>query len=318
MNTYISGIKANIKDTIQTTGLLLKIMIPVSIIVKILDIIGLIEVFGQYLSPVMRFVGLPGEYGIVWATAMITNIYGGIIVFITIASDNIVSVAQVTILCSMILIAHSLPIEVSIAKKAGVKIWFTLLLRILSAICFGSVLFLIFSQFSILQSNAIMTWQPEPANASLLSWGINQLKNYVMIFVIIFILLLLMKILEKTGIIGKINNIFEPVLEKLGMSKDAAPITIIGTTLGITYGGGLIIKEIKSGKIKAKDAFLSVSLMGLTHSLIEDTLLMLTLGASLIGILFGRVIFTLIFMFIFIRLISVLSEKTFKKYLYNI
>jgi hypothetical protein len=318
MNTYISGIKANIKDTIQTTGLLLKIMIPVSIIVKILDIIGLIEVFGQYLSPVMRFVGLPGEYGIVWATAMITNIYGGIIVFITIASDNIVSVAQVTILCSMILIAHSLPIEVSIAKKAGVKIWFTLLLRILSAICFGSVLFLIFSQFSILQSNAIMTWQPEPANASLLSWGINQLKNYVMIFVIIFILLLLMKILEKTGIIGKINNIFEPVLEKLGMSKDAAPITIIGTTLGITYGGGLIIKQIKSGKIKAKDAFLSVSLMGLTHSLIEDTLLMLTLGASLIGILFGRVIFTLIFMFIFIRLISVLSEKTFKKYFYKI
>jgi hypothetical protein len=318
MNTYINEIKATIKDTIQTTGMLLKIMIPVSIIVKILDIIGLIEVFGQYLSPIMRFVGLPGEYGIVWATAMITNIYGGIIVFITIASDNIVSVAQVTILCSMILIAHSLPIEVSIAKKAGVKIWFTLVLRILSAICFGSVLFLIFSQFSMIQSNAVMTWQPEPANASLQTWGINQLKNYVMIFVIIFILLLLMKILNKTGIIGKINNIFEPGLEKLGMSKDAAPITIIGTTLGITYGGGLIIKEIKSGKIKAKDAFLSVSLMGLTHSLIEDTLLMLTLGASLIGILVGRVIFTLIFMVIFIRLISILSEKTFKKYFYNI
>ena len=101
------------------------------------------------------------------------------------------------------------------------------------------------------------------------------------------------------------------------MSKDAAPITIIGTTLGISYGGGLIIQEARSGKLSEKDAFLSVSLMGLTHSLIEDTILMMTIGASLLGILLGRVVFAIIAMIILVRLISMLSDRIFRGYFYQ-
>ena len=107
----------------------------------------------------------------------------------------------------------------------------------------------------------------------------------------------------------------EPGLEFLGMSKKAAPLTIIGTTLGISYGGGIIIDEAQSGKLTKKDAFLSVSLMCLSHSLIEDTILMMTLGASLIGILFGRVLFSFIAMIILINIIKSISEKTFQRYL---
>ena len=56
--------------------MLLKILIPVSIIVKILEVFGLIEVVASYISGVMGVMGLPGEFGLVWATAMLTNIYG--------------------------------------------------------------------------------------------------------------------------------------------------------------------------------------------------------------------------------------------------
>jgi hypothetical protein len=38
--------------------------------------------------------------------------------------------AQASILGSMMLLAHSLPIEVAIAKKAGVSLWLTLFIRI--------------------------------------------------------------------------------------------------------------------------------------------------------------------------------------------
>ena len=124
-----------------------------------------------------------------------------------------------------------------------------------------------------------------------------------------------MKILKNLGIIEKLNQWMEPALELLGMSKKAAPLTIIGTTLGISYGGGIIINEAQSGNLSRKDAFLSVSLMGLTHSLIEDTLLMMTIGASLIGILFGRVIFSVIIMLLLINIIKNISDQQFTRYL---
>jgi hypothetical protein len=315
--TVVSIIKEVGQQAIQTTITLLKIMIPVTIIVKILHELGFIDTIGLLLSPAMQFIGLPGETGLIWATAMITNIYGGILVYISIAGEQMFSVAQVTVLATMILIAHSLPVEVGIARKAGVSVWFTLLLRIGCALCIGLILHQIFSFFSLFGQPAQMTWQAEPKEMNLINWMMQQIQNYIMIFLIIFGMLLLMKILEKTGIIQKINRFFEPGLNAIGLSKNAAPITIIGVTLGLSYGGGLIINEARSGKLKQKDAFLSVSLMGLSHSLIEDTILMSTIGASLIGIFFFRVFFTLIIMVLMVKLIKDLSEKTFFKYFYH-
>ncbi|MFH1014263.1 MAG: hypothetical protein V1769_07160 [Thermoplasmatota archaeon] len=316
MGTIKKQLWKTLKDASSTTVTLLKIMIPVSIIVKLFEMTGSITTIGTYLSPVMKLVGLPGETGLVWATAMITNIYGGLLVFISLSSQMVFTGAQVTVLATMILIAHSLPIEVTIARKAGVRIWFTLLWRIGCAFIFGMILSSIFTLSGLFQTTSAMVWQPESMNISITGWILNQLKNYLMIFLIVFSLLLLLRFLENIGAIAKINRIFEPGLEKLGMSKDAGPLTIIGTTLGISYGGGLIIKEARSGKLKEKDAFLSVSLMGLSHSLIEDTLLMLTLGASLLGILVGRVILTLLAMLILIQIINRLTYDVFHRWLY--
>ncbi len=316
MGTLKKQLWKTLKDASSTTATLLKIMIPVSIIVKLFEMTGSITTIGNYLSPVMRLVGLPGETGLVWATAMITNIYGGLLVFISLSSQMVFTGAQVTVLATMILVAHSLPIEVTIARKAGVRIWFTLVWRIGCAFIFGMILSSILTLSGLFQSTSSMVWQPESMNISITGWVFNQLKNYLMIFLIVFSLLLLLRFLENIGVIAKINRIFEPGLEKLGMSKDAGPLTIIGTTLGISYGGGLIIKEARSGKLKEKDAFLSVSLMGLSHSLIEDTLLMMTLGASLLGILVGRVVLTLLSMLILIQIINRLTHDVFRRWLY--
>ena len=262
----------------------------------------------------MQIVGLPGEFGLVWATAMVTNIYGAMVVFFNISIQNSYTVAQVTVLALMMLVAHTLPIEVSITKKAGIKFWYMMLLRILCAFLFGLILFNFFDRFSLLQQKNVMIWNPGYQDQSIIFWIYSQIKYYVTIFLIILFLMILMTVLKKTGLIQKLNNLLEPGLEKIGMSKNAAPITVIGTTLGLSYGGGLIIKESKTGQISKKDVFLSLSLMGLTHSLIEDTLLMVAIGASLIGTLFARIFLTIIFMFILIKFINKMKESTFKKY----
>ena len=124
-----------------------------------------------------------------------------------------------------------------------------------------------------------------------------------------------MKVLKTTGTLERLNNFLKPGVEFLGMSKNAAILPIIGMTLGLAYGGGLIVREVKSKLLSKKDVFLSLSFMDLSHSLIEDTLLTLAIGASIFAILFGRIVFTIIIMIILIRIINHISKKSFEKYL---
>ncbi len=302
------------KEVFFTVCMLLKIIVPVSIVVKILSHFGIIEIIGRFLGPVMRAVGLPGESGLIWATAMVTNIYGGLIVFFSMAGEIPFTMAQVTVLSTMILVAHSMPVELRIAHAAGVRLWFMLALRVLVAFLLGLILHQIYDGFHLLQGAARILWEPGEINPSLLSWILSQLRNYAMIFLIIFVLISVMRILKATGIIGKLNRLLYPLLRFLGMSKAAAPLTIIGITLGISYGGGLIINEARSGAISKRDIFFSLSLMGLSHSLIEDTLLMVAMGASLTGILLGRILFTFLVMLILIRIVNRISNNAFMKF----
>jgi hypothetical protein len=307
--------KRTIKEASHTMWFLLKIMIPISIIVKLLGTFGVIEIIGNIFSPIMSVMGLPGEFGLVWTTAMITNIYGGLTVFFSFALQNTYTVAQVTVLGTMILVAHTLPIELRIVQKAGVRLWIMFSLRFFGAFILGWMLHGTYSLFNIHQNPAIVLWTPESPDSSLITWLILEVRNYLIVFIIIFGLLLLMKLLKELGIIKILNRLLEPALRTLGLSKEAAPIAIIGTALGISYGGALIVDEAKSSRLTKKDTLLSLSMMGLSHSLIEDTLLMITIGAAISGILFGRFVFTLLIIFLISKIINRLSDEALNKYL---
>ena len=81
----LNEFKSLIKDTTNSAVGLYKIMIPVSIAVKLLQYLGWINVLGDALAPVMKWIGLPGACGIIWATTMVTNIYGGMMAFYSLA-----------------------------------------------------------------------------------------------------------------------------------------------------------------------------------------------------------------------------------------
>ncbi|MCK4996650.1 MAG: hypothetical protein KAR55_07140, partial [Thermoplasmatales archaeon] len=278
---------------------------------------GAIEIIGENLGPTMGVVGLPGEFGLIFATALIVNIYGALIVFFTLSLQYTYTVAQVTILACMMLIAHTLPVEGRIAQKAGVRLWYTLTLRILGAFTFGIILNLIFTNFNLFQNENVLLWEPGYTDPSLTQWALGQVGYYLMIFLIILSLMIFMRVLKNTGALDKMNNFLKPSMKFLGMSKNATILPIIGLTLGLAYGGGLIVKEAKSKLISKKDTFLSLSFMDLSHSLIEDTLLTLAIGASIFGILVGRLLFTILVMIIIVKIINLLSKKTFEKYLMN-
>lgn len=285
-----------------------KVMLPMLLIVRVIELMGWVEVLAQAIEPIMQWVGLPGEMGLVWVSAMVSSIYTGMAVFYQLGGIEQLTVAQISVLGTMILLAHSLPVEVAIAKSTGVSIWFTLLLRVGGAIALGMLLHLSYSWTDSLQIPISASWQPAADDGSWSSWLLTQGQTFLAALIIIAILTLLMRVIRYLGIEKVIHWLLAPVMQAMGIGAKAINIMIAGLTLGIALGGGLMIKEARSGDISGKDIFLTMAFLGLCHSVIEDTLLILLLGADLSAVLWARLAFSLLFIALLARALEWLPE----------
>lgn len=283
-------------DEVVTVSVpLFKLMIPIILLVKVLEEIGAITLLGQWLGPLMALVGLPEEMGLVWAATIATNIYGGMIVLYSVAADNTLTVAQMTVLGGLLLMAHGLPIETRIAQLAGMRMRVAIITRMFGAFAFAWLLHIFYDQTQTLQEPAQMMWQPQSIPDGLVYWFLAQAKALVMIQIVIIILLTFLKIMRMLGVEKVIQWMLRPLLKLVGIGKEATTITLVGITLGIAFGGGLLIKEAHAGHVSKKDVFTSLILLGFCHSLIEDTLLVILLGAHLSGVLWFRLVFAFMF-----------------------
>lgn len=319
LQTSMNACSQVFREAVHVSVGLFKIMIPILILVKTLQELGWIAYLALPLEPLMGIVGLPSEMGLVWATAMVNNIYGAAVVFLTLAPEHTLSVAQVTVLSTLVLVAHALPIEVRIAQESGNRFLFQALMRVGGALLLGVILHWSYSLTGWLQQENAIFWQGEIRKSpGLLLWGLEQLRNLGFIFCIVLALISLMRLLTWLRITDLLVRMLQPPLRFLGIGREAAPLAIVGMTMGLTYGGGLIIYESRSGRVQPKDVFASLTLMGLTHSIIEDTLLMVMLGGHLSGILFARMIFSLLVVAVLVRCLPLLSDSFVHRFLYKL
>lgn len=135
----LNTIKKGLQNALNTYLDLVKIIIPVYILVTFLKYTGVIEIIADFFSPIMIYLGLPGEAMLALLTAYLLNMYAGLAV---IASIDL-GVKEITILGTMIGIAHSMIIESAVFKKINVNIFKINILRTVMSILAGFFLNLI-------------------------------------------------------------------------------------------------------------------------------------------------------------------------------
>ena len=299
------------QETTKIFWILFKVILPVVIVIRALELIGAIPFLAKFLEPLTSFIGIDGSLGLVWMAAILVNIYAGLAAFASLQAIFDYSVAETTILGLIILIAHSLPIEVAIAKKSRISWIFNLSFRFINAIVAGKILNLIFTKYELFNEPNQSVLQVPNELVSNFEWATLQIQNFFIIFLIIFFIISTINILKVLGVWSLIINIMKIPLSYLGMSEKVANIILIGLTLGISFGGGFLIEESKKNNISKKDILLSLSFLSLCHSIIEDTILILLLGSHISGILFFRFIYTVII----ILLMKILLEPKMQKFI---
>jgi spore maturation protein SpmB len=277
---------------------LFKVMVPALIAVKILEIAGVFGPIATAFAPVMELCGLPGEAGLAWVTGMLSNMYGGLAVMAGMITPLHMNSAQVTSLGCMLLLSHSFPVEITVAARSGVKPWFLVPFRFFTALLFGIILSRTFAALGILQGSPTVLWSAAPQGAGFAEWVTGTLKSMATIFVVVLAVLLMLDVFERTGFMALLKRILRPGFAPMGIGDEASTITVIGLILGISYGGGMIIREAERGTIPPRQILASVSFMSICHAVIEDTVLVGSLGVWAVAALPGRIIFSWVVMFL--------------------
>lgn len=296
---------------------LFKIMVPVLLLVKLIELMGGTSLLADLLAPAMSAVGLPPEMGIVWAGTLLSNIYTGMVLFVSEPLSAQLSVLQVTVLGLLMLVAHSLPVELSVARKIGLPFALSLPFRLVAAWGAAWIYYRLMLLSDYQQGPVNILWEPEVKRGGLLDWLQSQLLLLAQIVLIIALLVIVLRLFRRYKLDRLLHLLLRPVLPLVGLTDKAINVVMVGMTIGLSYGGGLLIQESRQGVMSARELFFSVCLLLLCHGLIEDTLLILLLGADLWGILLFRLGFSLCLITAMVYALRGRPEGFFRHHLLN-
>jgi spore maturation protein SpmB len=271
---------------------------------------GAIKVISPLFAPIMGLVGLPPELGLAFLTAILVGLWGAVPLLFTLVSIETLSVADVTVFSALILFAHALPIEQKIIQKVGPSMIFTSLLRIVGGLTYAFILHRIFDATGWLQEKVQPAWIPLSETQT---WGgflIGLGEAMIWMCVILIVLFWLLEFLKVTGILDGVMKAIVPVLRVCGIRDEAAPLATVGLFLGISYGAGLLIREAQTGQVAPRQILLCCILMGFAHSMIEDTVLVIALGADAFSVFIGRFVFALVATSALAALLDRISDQT--------
>lgn len=281
-----AGRKA-LKPAFTTIRFLLCVMIPVSFVMLILNYSGILYYIGRFLSPLMRFLGLPGESALALISSVCINIYSALAVIATLHLTG----RELTMLAVMCFLAHNFFVECAVMKKTGSSLIKMALVRFLSALLAAWVLNRILPaelgrpvQGSAAAETALKgTIGLDLAGlpAALRAWLMETLFAILRIVPIVLGIMYVQKFLDEFGVMRRVGRFMAPLMNLFGLPEHTGYAWMVVNVVGLAYGSAVLIEEVNTGAVSKSDADLLNHYAALSHSHLEDTLLFVSIGVPL-------------------------------------
>ncbi len=286
-------IKTALPQGTKTAFWLLKLTIPVSFAVFLLDFFGILNVIAGWVSPFFKLIGLSGQASIVLITSFFTNIYSVIAVMTTLGTGY----REGTILAVMCLISHALIVETAIQKRTGSKPWRMIVTRLSASLIAAWMLNLILPGETA-TGNENLIHESAAFIPALMNWLSDMTVTTLKILILVNILLILQKILHEFGLIKWILMPFIPLLRLMGLPANTGFLWMVAYTLGLSYGGAIMISESEEGKLSREDADLLNHHIAISHSQLEDPLLFVSIGYHYGILILPRILLSIVYVWI--------------------
>ena len=276
-------IKSVLPSTTKTCIWLVKITVGVSFAIMFLKYFKILPVISSFLAPLFNSIGLPGEAALPFVTGFFVNVYAAISVMVSFDFD----VRALTILGTMVLCAHNMITETAVQKKTGTSAVRIVITRTVSAFTLAFLLNRILpgqmaamGEVDYAQDVEFMTLFKE--------WVVSTLQVVVKMTVLIYTLAIVQKILAEYGVIRWMSKFLRYFLAFFGLPAKTSFLWIVANTLGLAYGAAVMMEEVESGKVTGRDVDLLNTHISVSHSNLEDLLLLTALGAVWYVMLLSR------------------------------
>lgn len=284
------AIRATVPSTLKTAIWVVKVTVAVSFAIMVLQYLQVVPWVSELLSPLFSIFGLPGEAALAYVSGYFVNVYSAIAAAVTLDLD----VRSVTILSVMVLCSHNMIVETAVQKKTGSSALRMVVVRTISGIILGIALNIILPQMGGSLGNNLAQTEVSTLKEYFHQWFWSTLLLVPKMIAIIFSLNIIQALLAEFGVIKFISNLFRPVMKVFGLPARCSLLWIIANTVGLAYGAALMIEESKNGALSKKDIDLLNSHIGISHSNLEDLLLLTSIGGVWWILLLSRWIMSII------------------------
>ncbi|KAA6324731.1 hypothetical protein EZS27_025973 [termite gut metagenome] len=268
---------------------LFEIILPLSLLVRLLQYYGVVGYLADFLHPFFNLVGLPGETAIVFVTSVFLPLYAAIAVM----TSLVMSLRETTILTLMCLLAHNLPVECAVTKKTGSSFIGMFILRVMMAFVVAFFLNIVLPQSDVPFMQVVVAVHDVSIISLLTAWLHTSLSLILTIVLIVTGLMVLQRILMEFNLIEVISRPLRPLMKLFGLPDNSSFLWFVGNLVGLAYGGTIMADMVEEGKLSLEDSNMVNHHLAISHSLLEDTLLFVALGIP-IGIIVGtRVLFAM-------------------------
>lgn len=278
-----------VRPSLRTSAWLLRLMLPISLTVQLLQYFGVIAWLASWLSPVFSYLGLSGASAIAFVTAAGVTTYAGLAVMLSMT----LTMRQATIIAIMALICHALPMESAVVKRVGSKPFRMAVIRIVAAFVAAFYLNIVLPEMpEAFGGQTLIT--PNSVPEVLEMWFYSSIKMSLMIIGLIYGLMVIQRIMDDLGIMYKLVRPLRPLMRFFGLPDNAAYLWLVGNVLGISYGSAAMLALEESGQITKEEADEVNYHLIMNHSMLEDTMVFATQGISALWILSTRILFAFV------------------------
>lgn len=260
-------LKLSLKKSLQSSWIILKLIIPIYILAEVLYFYNTLSYISFLIEPFTSIIGLPSETSLAIISGIFLNLYAAV----AFAAPLDLTIHQWTILAVFLGVCHSLVVEGVIMKKIGISNAYSYSMRFITGLILAYVTYLIPSSYfsSSITNDSFEKTDYNSLYELLYNSSIDASILSIKIILLIAILIFTMDFIKtRKFIIESQKNVTK------GFTL------LVGIILGITYGAGVLIDEVKSGKMKEEDVFYVATFLMICHAIIEDTLLFVIFGAD--------------------------------------
>lgn len=283
----LKAVKGGFPKAGRTIFWLLKLIIPISLAVRLLQFSGLLDYVSVVLNPLFQAVGLPGSSSIAFVCSIFLPLYAPI----AIISSLGMSIRQMTILAIMCLISHNTLVESAVQKRTGSSYFFMLGLRIGMSFLAAFIWNVVLPQdMGSANTVAHLPILEITFSQVMTSWLVGTAELSVKIALIVTGLMIFQRLLEEFHIMDVISRICAPMMRFMGLSKNCSFLWFVANIVGLTYGSAILIEEVEAGKLSRPDARMLNNHLAISHSLLEDTLIFVAIGVPILWITLPRVL----------------------------